>query len=229
MSDIRIKMAKGLWFPAEDNHISEQLDDSRMFQRLAYDTAMPYCTRFSGVAIDIGAHVGTWTLRMADRWPRVVALEADPDTFECLRMNTQYRTDTILAMNIGVGAGVGGAFVNRDAARPGNTGSHYLTEYEGKTTKKWVVRDTLDTILANCSAHYVGDRSVDFMKIDVEGMELEVLLGARSTLLKHRPTTIMEVKDLGRGVDPEKAADYLISLGAVERERVRRDRIYTWS
>ena len=59
---------------------------------------------------------------------------------------------------------------------------------EGKTIT--VETATLDDF---CSHHAVG--KIDFIKCDVEGHELEVLEGARKTLLHHRPTLLIEVND----------------------------------
>lgn len=36
---------------------------------------------------------------------------------------------------------------------------------------------------------------VDFMKVDVEGFEPEVLKGAESTIARHRPTLLLEIED----------------------------------
>ena len=44
----------------------------------------------------------------------------------------------------------------------------------------------------------VGDRPVDLIKIDVEGMEIEVLSGLSSTLSRQRPALYIEVSDANR-------------------------------
>lgn len=40
-----------------------------------------------------------------------------------------------------------------------------------------------------------GDRPIELMKIDVEGAELEVLLGMTETIKKHQPTILCEILD----------------------------------
>jgi FkbM family methyltransferase len=59
---------------------------------------------------------------------------------------------------------------------------------DGKTIT--VETSTLDDF---CAHHGIG--KIDFIKCDVEGHELEVLEGARETLLHHRPTLLIEVND----------------------------------
>jgi len=38
-----------------------------------------------------------------------------------------------------------------------------------------------------------ADEPVSFIKIDVEGMEVDVLRGARETIMRHRPIMMMEM------------------------------------
>ena len=42
----------------------------------------------------------------------------------------------------------------------------------------------------------LGDEPVGFIKIDVEGYELDVLRGASSTIRRHRPTLLIETADV---------------------------------
>ena len=53
------------------------------------------------------------------------------------------------------------------------------------------------------------DNTIDFIKIDVEGHELEVLQGARETLLKYKPTIFIETFPDKK----TKVHEYLTNLG----------------
>ncbi|WP_166427514.1 FkbM family methyltransferase [Nonomuraea mesophila] len=69
---------------------------------------------------------------------------------------------------------------------------------------------------------------VDFIKMDVEGFEPEVLKGAERTIERHRPTLLMEIEDrhLGKyGRTPADVAEWLAERGY--RMHVRRGR--RWS
>ena len=79
--------------------------------------------------------------------------------------------------------------------------------------------DTLDGWLANLAADQRPSK-IDWVKLDVEGAELEVLKGATETLQKFKPQVSIENHLF---IDPtlhEKCRDYLRSVGFVEVETV---------
>jgi len=62
----------------------------------------------------------------------------------------------------------------------------------------------------------LGEKSVDCMKIDVEGMELDVLKGAEKTIRKHKPLLYVEI--IG-DEDLREITQYLKSLGYERTKR----------
>jgi len=153
-----------------------------------------------GVALDVGAHLGTWTLPMAravGEAGRVHAFEPIPFLNEALRK-------TALANGLGqivldgraLGAAAGSSdFTIVDGGHGrGNLGMSGLGERPGGGAAIRVEVTTLDA--------FAEERKLarlDFLKIDVEGFEDQVLAGGRDTLGRFHPTIVFETGNEDRG------------------------------
>jgi FkbM family methyltransferase len=139
-----------------------------------------------GYCLDVGANVGAIALALADRvgpTGRVYAFEPGPFLFERLVRNVRRNPglgDVLTPVNLGVSDRPGELFWNEDPTNRGNA-----SMYESTGTRVRVV--PLDEFFA---AHPLP--RLDFVKIDVEGMEYEVLRGGRETLRQHRPMLYLE-------------------------------------
>lgn len=188
--------------------------DPRGFEIDHLDLALRHCNQFR-VAVDGGAHVGTWTRAMAQRFFTVMAFEPAPDSFECLIRNTGY--PNVQRLRLALGAVQTTANVMDDPVRPGNTGARHL-HMIGMGGEVSVV--PLDGFML---AH------LDFLKLDVEGYELQALWGAEQTLRRCRPVVMIECKRFKPprfGVDHETAPRYLIGCGYREVARAKNDRVF---
>ncbi len=146
-------------------------------QKLIHQYSLP-----GSVVLDIGAHIGTLTLKMAQAvgpQGQVLAFEPQPKIFRELFLNMAINQLCNISF---YSAGVGD--------REGSIELAPLVENnEGGTpliggTGEFVPLLTIDSLhLSN----------VSLMKIDVEGMEDQVIEGARETILANRPTIIIEI------------------------------------
>lgn len=148
--------------------------------------------------IDIGANFGTYTLVAAARvgeLGRVIAIEPAPAIagllFENVTMNGFAERCDVLRH--AVGARNGTETLYEFATRQGsNTMFQHIAaaaraDYGETITGREVDCRTLDAIVADLAVE-----RIDCIKIDVEGFEHQVLLGARETLLQQRPRLILE-------------------------------------
>lgn len=152
-----------------------------------------YC-RQATVVIDVGAHIGTMTIIAASLLApggHVLAFEPSPKFFRILQRNIALNTLTekVQLYQMAVGASRRETFINEAVAD--DTTNHI------DTVGTPVTQTTLDIQTKDYPA-------IDFLKIDVEGYELEVLQGARETLAKTKTIYIeFYTKNLlGAGYDP---------------------------
>ena len=112
---------------------------------------------------------------------KIYAFEPIKDTFEILRKNIELNSlqDKIYPFNIALGLQDGKASIkNRPVYNCGGT--------EIKND------DSGDLIVKNLDNIEIKEK-IDFVKIDVEGFEAQVLLGAREFLKKHKPIMVIEI------------------------------------
>jgi FkbM family methyltransferase len=143
--------------------------------------------------VDVGANNGYTALRLAslDGVNSVIAFEPDATNFEKARRNIALNKVTEKIELLGIGLGPGDLELNLQIGIEGNSGTMKVAaSTEGGATASRVKVRKLDDVLAES-----GITRVDFIKIDVEGYELEVLNGAVETLRSSRPRLFIEVDD----------------------------------
>jgi FkbM family methyltransferase len=132
------------------------------------------------VVFDVGANVGHYTAHVIDIFgdaAHIYAFEPSPSTYALLARNVAPHSDTVHAYNVGLGSTDGPAPFFQDE----KGGSTIASLYESNLARGYAtVREEivmLRTIDAFCREE--GIMHIDFLKIDVEGHELDVLRGAR--------------------------------------------------
>lgn len=162
----------------------------------------------NGTFIDVGAHIGYYSLKAAGVVGpngHVLAVEPNPQTLPKLRANIQ-ASDARAVGVWPVACAQTESTLEFYAAPRSNTGESSLSKenasQDSPATAKYSVRARpLDAIVKEAKL----DR-VDVIKIDVEGAEFEVLKGAVQTLTDYRPVLIVEIdssqlKSMGTSVE----------------------------
>jgi FkbM family methyltransferase len=127
------------------------------------------------VAWDVGAHIGFFSLVLASRCRKVIAIEPGADAARRLRTNAELNSAPIEVIEAAAGAESGMTRLHLAA-----DGRMNRVDSEGVAVRQV----TLDEIAGR---HGLPD----LVKIDVEGAELEVLSGA-ADVLAHRPFLVVE-------------------------------------
>lgn len=127
--------------------------------------------------LDIGAHVGSFSIYAALQAPhaRILAVEPNPDTFGLLVDNIRRNQleDRVRALNVAVGPVSG---FGRLELREHSLGTRVSRAGRGDVEVRLMA---LDELLAEA-----GSDAVDFLKLDCEGMEYDVLGSTRPEVLR---------------------------------------------
>ncbi|MEO8631258.1 MAG: FkbM family methyltransferase [Betaproteobacteria bacterium] len=148
-------------------------DEARIIDQIAQHPRM---------AIDIGANVGLYAYRLAQLFPRVAAFEPIADCARIIANSSAPIEVYCVALSSRTGDGILSMPRSR---RPEDKCLASLSNDFGDGTRVTVPLRTLDSY---------GFTNVDFIKIDVEGHELEVLRGAIDTIRRCEPAMLIEIE-----------------------------------
>jgi FkbM family methyltransferase len=183
-------------------------------------------------ALDVGANVGVFSRAFAKKFDEVVAFEPMPRTRKCLAKNVPGNvrvkpyavTDRSGPLKMYTTLSCGASFIcdHPEVVRP-------IDELEPSKVVK-VEGRSLDSFEFD---------AVDLIKLDIQGSEYAALVGARETILRHRPVILIEekaasVEKVGAAAHAEwleiiaKTGDLLRSYGMTAKERAKTDRVYVF-
>lgn len=151
--------------------------------------------RAGDVVLDCGANVGTFTRSaLAAGASKVVAFEIDPRNAECLRRNFQKEAAEGRVVVIAQGVWSREGTVEVKVYSNSNWSTAAMPERPETEEKPRVVKlpvTRIDRVVED-----LGLERVDFIKMDVEGAEVEALQGARTTLQRFRPRLSLATENL---------------------------------
>lgn len=152
-----------------------------------YGCPTHYCPKDGDIVVDVGANIGEFTLYAAAKGARVVALEPDPWVFKCLTGNLGRFSQT---------KGLPLALWNERATL------NFFSAAD-KADSSLIEPDTPIRSIVDTEAWPLDEvpeiaefEQIDFLKIDGEGAEPEILEGAAATLGK--------VRRIGIDIGPER-------------------------
>ena len=213
-----MKFAQGWMFPDDETHLPD------VIQRQSQACGIPgYQVRSRNKslfnlhgnrrrhAIDIGANVGLWARDLCAQFGMVTAFEPIAEFRDCLRKNVL--ADNLRIESCALGNRSGTTEMIRVA---GNAGHTHVDHHACTGTTEIRTLDSYEFT------------SVDYIKIDCEGYEYEVLLGAEQTIRRCRPRICCEQKPHGIFGEQYRARDLLLSWGMVTLPHNGDDWVLDW-
>lgn len=211
----------GWWFPDGDTHFVQH------FAKLAKKGKPPVYQAFQRrkstmlashrrVALDIGANVGLWSRELCDRFDKVIAFEPVQEFVDCLKLNVP--NDNLEIKQFALGNE--DTMINMVITEHNTGHSHVDLNSIGHGTVPMVRLDSLDL------------EHVDYVKIDVEGFETELVLGAEQTFKHHKPIIMIEQKPHQEfdkaGERQWETVELLQEWGARELLKIKNESVLGW-
>lgn len=160
---------------------------------------------------DIGANIGFYTGLFASQVKdtgAVIAFEPAARTCGYLQENVclnEFTNVTVVNKGLGDHTEQRHLYYSKAALAEGTASLKYPN---GRTASERVTLDTIDNLIGKLP-------TPDFIKIDVEGYQLEVLRGGEHFLKTHAPLLMAELKDVGKTNrdDFSEIEKYITNLG----------------
>lgn len=190
-----VNLYNGWTIPSKEQHFQQWLlpNKTTNYQDKPYFTSIDHCKNLN-LAIDIGANIGMMTRRYAGVFKNVIAFEPVDINYQCLKDNTD-DLDNVTAYDVGIGneEKIIDIHNNEDYVNSGgwsivdfnnNEWQHYNKEI--KLLSQSITVKTLDSY----------NLKPDYIKIDTQNYELEVLKGAEKTIRENKPIIQLEVEKM---------------------------------
>lgn len=179
------RVVQGLQWPADDTECAKVVFGMSGDMNIA----LPY-VKERGLALQAGGNCGVWARFLSPLFGTVVTAEPDHLNFQCLAANTDEFTNVIRLQ-----AAFGAVSSWSDLVRErGNCGAHYLAN-DGAAFPVLKIDD-------------LSLPRLDYLCLDIEGMEFLAIQGGWQTVLAYRP--VIQVEDKGL------SSRYGVKKGAVE-------------
>lgn len=164
-------------------YIDEYYEKEEIYELINIMNLMKIETK-SFNAIDVGANIGNHTSIFAKHFSHVHSFEPNPHTYKILAFNAGFE-DNVTVYNLGLSNENGNLTLSEVVSNYGASSVVYVKE--GSNNIQIEVRKLDD--------FYDAINGVGLIKIDVEGMEYQVLSGALKIINRDCPVIIFEQHD----------------------------------
>jgi len=217
-----VKKIKSYYIPKNDKSYEIYFFKFDHYQEAQRNRALAHVNKWN-LAIDIGANIGLWSRDLTSFFNKTICFEPNLSCMKCLKKNIIF--EKALIYNYALGSkneekklftpknSGGSSFINKTKIGFNSDGSKIYGKWPNGTNQQSVKVKKLDDF------KFI---KVDFIKIDVQSYEYEVLKGARKTLELNSPILCMEEDN----VKNSKAIRFLESLDYAIVDVVLKEHIF---
>lgn len=193
-----------LFLPDKRDYIQQRIIVIKNFYEDDILRAMETYIDQNSVVIDIGSNIGNHVLYFGKilNAKKIYAFEPQKEVFNILKRNVELNelTNKVNIYNLALGSKTSSATIDYDGGLCNNLGMTSIKEDENGLLKI----EKLDDVI-------IDVKKINFIKIDVEGFESDVLKGASLTIQKYKPTIWIE----SFGENYIKTKEFLVDKGYV--------------
>ena len=173
-----MKLVKGWWLPDGDIHFENYISDGG-YQTIHRTSILNYIKQFKNElnnVIDVGSHVGFWSKDFTEQFKHVYAFEPMVEVRECYIKNITKQNYTLYPHGLG--------------SEEKKVKAHYDPTQTGHT---FIIKSG-NTEIDVYPLDGFEFNKIDYIKIDVEGYEIEVCKGALKLIERDKPFIHIEMK-----------------------------------
>lgn len=190
-----INLYNGWSIPSKEEHFQQWLlpDITTNYQEKPFNLSIGYCKKFN-LAIDIGANIGMMTRRYSGLFDKVIAFEPVDINYKCLVRNVK-DLDNVTTYDIGIGNEEKIIDIHNDEDYV-NSGGWSIVDFNNDEWQHYNkdIKLLSQSITVKSLDSY--NLKPDYIKIDTQNYELEVLKGAEKTIREYKPIIQLEVEKM---------------------------------
>jgi len=172
-----------IYCPFKPDHVCNEIRKNKIWEENIQNEFEKY-VKSGDTVIDAGAYIGIHTIKLSKLvgiFGLVHSFEPDPETFKILEKNIKLNNiKNVILYNVGLGDKQGTIKINKSFQ-------------DNKGATQWKYKDSFSTINSKIiTIDSLNLNKLNFMKIDVEGMEEKVFIGMKNTIQKYKPVILLE-------------------------------------
>ena len=232
---MKLQLIKGWYLPDWDNHYEGMLKEYNgkfEYQQPQREYALSFVKNWN-IALDIGANIGFWSQELCSKFKKVWAFEPHPHNIECYRRNMMDYKNFQLEEIALSDKQQENALLFASPDESGNVSllAHGVTHGNSKRILKNSDLNTTTTDVKRLDdyLHEFEGQNIDFIKVDCQEHEKEIVNGGLELLKNHDTVICLELPC--RNKDEKKYHDDIVAvlkdIGYTRQGNLKKETIFT--